>query len=55
MARHIAAVVVAVCIGPAWAGAQTPTMTVTASSADVYAAPSTASRTIGEYSRACRP
>ncbi|MGE5243102.1 MAG: SH3 domain-containing protein [Betaproteobacteria bacterium] len=46
MVRHIAAVLVALFIGPSWLTAQT-TMTVTVPSADVYLSPSTGSPVIG--------
>jgi hypothetical protein len=51
MFRPIAAILVALCISPAPAGAQTTTMKVTVASADVYLSPSTGSPVIGHASQ----
>ena len=54
MVRHVAPVLVALCISPSWLGAQTTgttTMKVTAPSADVYMSPSTGSPVIGHVSQ----
>ena len=51
MIRHAAAIVVAVCLFPAWLSAQSPTFTVTNPSANVHKGPSTGSAVIGQAPR----
>jgi hypothetical protein len=51
MARHAAAVAVALCLIPAWLSAQSTTFTVTTASANVHKGPSTGSVVIGTAPR----
>jgi len=51
MIRHILTVVVAVCLAPSWAAAQTTVLTVNVTQADVRKAPSIASPVLGHAPR----
>jgi hypothetical protein len=53
MTRHAAAIAVAMCLSPAWLGAQGTTFTVTTPSANVHKAPSTGSPVIGKAPLGC--
>lgn len=51
MIRHAAALAVVLCLVPAWAGAQSPVLTVKVDSANVHKGPSTGSPVIGRAPR----